>query len=219
MMQDVEPQNMSDLSAIMRILGNLYYRHPDSPQLSSLFELIRTGKLYDSWPIEQADLFKRLENHKLVDIASAYDKLFHPQTGKISLQLDSERVTQLQTLEIEEIKGIALAVGMPVTPSTDFSHYGFHWLLLAWIETALYTEQVKLAESEEQHSEEKQALVSELRDHMIHIFEALIEPFSQGLLGKIEAYTESDFYKVLAIITREVNIEIGIIINELEENE
>ncbi|SET12978.1 hypothetical protein [Thorsellia anophelis] len=204
-MQTVNPQNVTELSAIMRILGNLYYRHPSSQELSGLYDLIKTGKLYDSWPIEQAELFKRLEKHPLTEIAKAYDDLFNE---RLSLRLTPELSEKYQTLTIEQIKEIVATIDMPVTETTDYAHYGFHWLILAWIETTLYHKQSEEVEDER---------VEELQELMNCVFSELIEPFSLGILGKIEAYTDHDFYKVVAMITREVIVEINIILTELEQ--
>lgn len=213
-------QKINELVGLLRIIGNLYYRHPTDKQLTGLYDLILHGKLESIWPLKQTELLTRMSKAVLNDIAKEFDNLFGAENGILSLELSTLTSKDMAFITHDELSEIITTVNMPIADANRVYQYGFLWLLLAWIESQLFELRDELDNLTEQSNE---ALLSSKLDDYEALCEAVylkgLLPASKALLGKIEAHTQIDFFKAFAILTREVVDEVGIALAEQDDGE
>ncbi|WP_024549822.1 TorD/DmsD family molecular chaperone [Siccibacter turicensis] len=180
---------MNEFSMICRVLGSLYYRHPQDPLLAPLLEAIREGKLAQGWPLEQDALFERLQ--KSVNdpaVAADYDALFVGEACSVP----PYRSAWLDGTSEADVRAFLTARGMPV-PSGPADHFGFLLLAASWLE-------------DNAAEDESEALDTLFTEYLL--------PWCGTFLGKVEAHATGAFWRTLAELTREA---IGAMLDELEE--
>lgn len=168
---------MNDFSMVCRVLGTLFYRSAQDEMLAPLMSLIREGKLVEHWPLEQDALLARLrKSSELQALGEDYARLF---TG------DAPRVPPFRSswlpAQETEVREFLQQVGMP-SAGQPADHFGALLLAGSWLEDNAAADEV-LAQS--------------------RLFDDFLLPWSDLFLGKVEAHAETDFYRSLAIITRE----------------
>ncbi|MFC0179454.1 hypothetical protein [Thorsellia kenyensis] len=196
-------RNMNDLAAMMRIIGNLFYRNPECTVLISLYDMIFEGKIQSIWPLKHDDLFKRLEKSDKGKIILEYKKLFELHNAPVCLDIIHLIENNEKEQALEFINRVIEETAMPISQESNITHYGFLWLLLAWLETKR-EEQVSEQQSSGNLSEQKKLVLEQLSENQSLLFFDFILPLSKKILSKIETYSQNDFYKVLATITRDL---------------
>lgn len=199
---------MNELSLICRMIGNLFYRKPSDPLLAPLYESISSGRLMADWPLKQDELLKRWQGCKLAEIDSEYQRLFLNTTIS-NTTISNTAISNIQITDTftedeelkEEWQNIVTTSKMPVTAETQIYHYGFIWLLLSWLEA----QQSAVIDAQDSQPDETQSEQIGLLDELINkVFFDHLKPISKSILSNLETYTQHDFYKVLAMITREL---------------
>jgi len=174
---------MNDFSMVCRVLGTLFYRHPQDATLAPLLALIAEGKLVAHWPLEQDDLLQRLQKScDLPVLAADYTRLFGNRTadgGPVEAvsPLRSDWVAPGAPEVIPFLQQLAMPRG-----EGPADHFGALLLAGSWLE-----DHAQLDETAAQRQ----------------LFDSYLLPWSNGFLGKVEACASGDFYRTLAIITRE----------------
>ncbi len=174
---------MNDFSMVCRVLGTLFYRHPEDATLAPLLALIAEGKLAVHWPLEQDDLLRRLQQScDLTAMAADYTRLF------INTAADGGRIAAVSPLRcawVEEgapdVMPFLQQVGMPRGEGSA-DHFGALLLAGSWLE-----DHAQLDETAAQRQ----------------LFDSYLLPWSEGFLGKVQACASGDFYRTLAIVARE----------------
>jgi len=169
---------MNEFSIICRLLGSLYYRHPDDAVMAPVFALIKEGKLSQNWPLEQDELLARLQ--KSVDLPALtadYQALF---VG------DECRVPPYRSYWQEEgseaqVRAFLEARGMPLGESAA-DHIGTLLLAASWLE-------------DNAAEDENEAIETLFADFLL--------PWCDTFFGKVEANAASAFWRTLAQLSRE----------------
>lgn len=181
---------MNEFSILCRVLGSLFYRHPQDPVLAPVYSLIRDGKLAESWPLEQDELLARLQKSTDMDALTAdYDALFVGEACSVS----PWRSAWVDGATQDEVRAFLSERGMPLTDAPA-DHIGTLLLAASWLED----------HSEEDESE---ALETLFADYLL--------PWVGTFLGKVEAHAVSPFWRTLAPLTREA---IAAMWDELQED-
>ncbi|WP_241591838.1 TorD/DmsD family molecular chaperone [Rosenbergiella epipactidis] len=168
---------MNEFSLLCRILGTLFYRHPNDPAVEPLWDLLAQGKLNQHWPLEQDELLAQLQRPYQRDtLCTDYDALFSGE---------SPAVTPFghqwpQGPAEAEAKNFLTTRGMPLS-DTPADHFGLLLLAASWLE-------------DHAEDDENQAIII--------LFETLLLPWCGAFLGKVEAHAQTGFYRALAMTTR-----------------
>ena len=168
---------MNDFSMVCRVLGTLFYRSPQDAILAPLMTLITEGKLVEHWPLDQDDLLARLSKSCLPGVLDDdFSALFSGETAKVSPFRSS-----WLALPESDVRAFLQQVGMPVTGlATD--HFGALLLAASWLED---------------HAQQDE-IIAQTR-----LFDEFLLPWSSLFLGKVEVNAATDFYRVLAMVSRE----------------
>lgn len=168
---------MNDFSMVCRVLGTLFYRSPQDAMLAQLMVMIQQGKLAAQWPLEQDDLLARMRKscHPPL-LAAEFSALFEGEQAKVA-PFRSAWLTKPDS----EVRTFLQQVGVPVS-AMPADHFGALLLAASWLED---------------HAQADESLA------LCQLFDDYILPWSNLFLGKVEAYASSEFYRVLAIISRE----------------
>ncbi|XBS68352.1 molecular chaperone [Acerihabitans sp. KWT182] len=168
---------MNDFSMVCRVLGTLFYRSPQDEILAPLMTLIMDGKLTEHWPLDQDDLLARLgKGVTPTALAKDYSALFDGAAAKVQ----PFRSSWLAAPE-SDVRAFLSESGMPLA-ETPADHFGTLLLAASWLED---------------HAQQDETIAQ------IRLFDEFLMPWSDIFLGKVEANAGSDFYRVLAMITRE----------------
>ncbi|WP_409307530.1 molecular chaperone [Pectobacterium sp. B1J-3] len=168
---------MNEFSIVCRILGTLFYRHPQDPVLAPVFTLIKKGDFQQHWPLEQDALLERLQkNVDLSAMEADYQSLF----GGDDCAVSPWRSTYIDA-EDTDIRTFLQTRGMPLKAG-PVDHFGLLLLSASWLE--------------DQSQEDETAAQIALFDHYLL-------PWSNQFLGKVESHATTVFYRTLAIICRE----------------
>lgn len=172
---------MNEFSVVCRVLGTLFYRQPLDPLLLPLFTLIKEGKLQQHWPLEQDALLARLQQncdaHLLID---DFNAMF--VGGECSVS--PYRSAYITDANETEVRAFLLQRGMPLGEMPS-DHFGSLLLAASWLE-------------DQSQEDEIQAQIT--------LFDQFLLPWCGHFLGKVEAHSNSGFYRSLALITREAII-------------
>ncbi|KHS68229.1 molecular chaperone [Pectobacterium brasiliense] len=170
---------MNEFSIVCRLLGTLFYRQPQDPLLTSLFTLIKDGKLAQHWPLEQDALLERLQKGlDLPAMAADYQALFDSENGSVS----PLRSSYESGADDAEIRTFLQQRGMPLNDGGVVGHFGSLLLAASWLE--------------DQAQEDETAA-------QITLFDEYLLPWSDRFLGKVESHATTAFYRTLAIVCRE----------------
>ncbi len=168
---------MNDFSMVCRVLGTLFYRSPQDAVLAPLLTLIAEGKLVEHWPLDQDDLLARLgDSCSVPALGAEFSALFAGDAPKVS----PFRSSWLPAPE-SDVQVFLQQVGMPVTGKAA-DHFGALLLAASWLED---------------HAGPDETLAQR------RLFDEFLLPWSNVFLGKVEAGATTDFYRALAIISRE----------------
>ncbi|WP_213990971.1 molecular chaperone [Sodalis sp. dw_96] len=168
---------MNDFSMVCRVLGTLFYRAPQDAVLAPLMVLIKEGKLVEHWPLDQDDLLARLGKSCAPEIlAGDFSALFDGDTAKVP----PFRSSWLAAPE-SDVRAFLGEVGMPLSGAVT-DHFGALLLAASWLED---------------HAQQDE-IIGQSR-----LFDEFLLSWSDIFLGKVEANAATDFYRVLAIISRE----------------
>nr|WP_318382084.1 molecular chaperone [uncultured Enterobacter sp.] len=182
---------MNEFSILCRVLGSLYYRHPQDPVLAPVYTLISEGKLAANWPLEQDELLTRLQNSTDMPALTAdYDALFVGDDCSVS----PYRSHWVDGATQEEVRAFLTARGMPLTDAPA-DHFGTLLLAASWLE-------------DHAAEDESEALDTLFADYLL--------PWCGTFLGKVEAHATSPFWRTLALLTREA---LSAMWDELQEDE
>lgn len=168
---------MNEFSLLCRILGTLFYRHPNDPAVEPLWDLLAQGKLNQHWPLEQDELLAQLQRpYERDSLRADYDALFRGE---------SPAVTPFghqwpQGPAEAEVKNFLTTRGMPLS-DTPADHFGLLLIAASWLE-------------DHAADDENQAIII--------LFETLLLPWCGAFLGKVEAHAQTGFYRALAMTTR-----------------
>lgn len=186
-----DQQLMEDIASCAAILGTLFSKSPDVPNVQSLIEEIRRTELVAEWPLGNLTELRRAQEALSSTVPDDLDVLLReyrrqfvgpghfpaPAWGSVYLDPD-EVVFGSSTLYLQRWMnehGIAINSQGPGREPID--HIGKMLLLLSWI------------------AENKPPLVGEyLRDHLL--------PWSYRYFDLLEASSRHPFYKGLAILGR-----------------
>jgi len=174
---------MNDFSMVCRVLGTLFYRHPQDAMLAPLLALIAEGKLAVHWPLKQDDLLQRLQQSCDVEtLAADYTRLFIDAMaqGGAAPAVSPQRSAWVAP-DAPKVMPFLLQVGMP-SGDGPADHFGALLLAGSWIE-----DHAQLDETAAQQE----------------LFDSYLLPWSDGFLGKVQACANGEFYRTLAIVTRE----------------
>ncbi|QWA09049.1 molecular chaperone [Sodalis ligni] len=168
---------MNDFSMVCRVLGTLFYRSPQDAVLAPLMVLITEGKLTEHWPLEQDALLARLGKSCVPQaLGDDFSALFAGETAKVP----PFRSSWLDAPE-SDVRAFLGEVGMPVSESAT-DHFGALLLAASWLED---------------HAQQDEIIAQS------RLFDEFLLPWSDLFLGKVEAHAGTDFYRVLAAISRE----------------
>jgi TorA maturation chaperone TorD len=168
---------MNDFSMVCRVLGTLFYRSPQDEVLAQLMVIIQEGKLAAQWPLEQEELLTRMQKscHPPL-LAAEFSGLFEGGQAKVT----PFRSAWLAEPE-SDVRAFLQHVGVPVN-AKPADHFGALLLAASWLED---------------HAQGDESLA------LCQLFDEYILPWSDLFLGKVEAHASSEFYRVLAIISRQ----------------
>lgn len=182
---------MNEFSLVCRVLGSLLYRKPSDPHLTLLLKMLDDGELKALWPLHQDELLDKLQGHEArqENIEQDFEHLFVGDTAAVSPYASNfiEGIDVRYRIFLDDI-------GMPVTVERC-DNFGLMLLAASWIEDHLKdnaTEQLEV------------------------LFETFVLPWGNTFLGKVEAHAKTQFYRQLAMLTREA---IGALCEELGEQE
>ncbi|HEY0208680.1 molecular chaperone [Acerihabitans sp.] len=168
---------MNDFSMVCRVLGTLFYRQPQDATLAPLMALIGEGKLAAHWPLEQDALLARLQQScDPTALAGQYARLFAGDEAMVS-PLRSAWLAA----DAGEVGAFLQQLGMPAGDGPA-DHFGALLLAGSWLE-----DHARLDETLAQRQ----------------LFDRFLLPWSDGFLAKVEACATGDFYRALAIVSRE----------------
>ncbi|MDO4697821.1 MAG: molecular chaperone [Pasteurellaceae bacterium] len=165
----------NEFSLLCRLFGNLFYRHPEDPILTSTFAWLAQGNLRQHWPLatdtqsEQA-LLSLEKGANPVQQGGHYQALF-AKNGAIAPTISA------YGFSVDEFVAFRQQRGMPELENAD--HVGLLLLTASWIEDNL----------------DSTAAQREL-------FERFLLPVLGKFLGQVEAF-DTGFYKALAQLTRD----------------
>lgn len=181
---------MNEFSLVCRILGTLFYRLPNDPVTEPLFQLIKSGKLKQNWPLEQDELLERLQRDVKPDALLADYRSMFDVNGSVPPYRSH------YTGENESgCRAFLSLVGMTLTEKPA-DHFGLLLLAASWIED---------------HSAEDEIQAQ------LTLFDEFLLPWFTQFLGKVEAHAVTPFYRTLAIITRETLIDMRDELGEIED--
>ncbi len=168
---------MNEFSLICRILGTFFYRQPQDPTLTPLWDSLHKGQFQQHWPLEQDELLAQLQrDYTLTELTDDYTRLFagdDPLVSPFASQWPEGPTTTAVTQFLTER-------GMPLG-TTPADHFGLLLLAASWLE-------------DQSAADEIQAQLA--------LFEEYLLPWCGTFLGKVEAYAQTGFYRALAVITR-----------------
>ena len=180
---------MNEFSILCRVLGSLFYRQPQDPLLVPLFTLISEGKLSANWPLEQDELFTRLQKScDMPQLAADYNALFVGDECAVP----PYRSAWVEGAKESDVRAFLSARGMPLA-DTPADHIGTLLLAASWLED----------KAEEDDTEALETL-----------FGDFILPWFESFLGKVEAHATTAFWRTMAPLTREA---IAAMWDELQE--
>lgn len=167
---------MNEFSLLCRVLGSLFYRQPNDAILEPLWAMIHSGKLQQQWPLKQDELLKHWSNvESMQTLIDDYNQLF------VEPQLVSPFASDWHNLSEVEYRTYLTERGMTFADKPA-DHFGQLLLGASWIED---------------HSEEDETAAQ------IMFFERYLLPWYDIFLTKVNENAKTQFYKALAIITRE----------------
>ncbi|WP_127959309.1 TorD/DmsD family molecular chaperone [Serratia microhaemolytica] len=167
---------MNEFSVVCRVLGSLFYRHPQDPLLAPLFELINSGQIVQHWPLEQDQLLGKLKQQDMPALANDFNALFIGSECRVPPVRSEYDQQESEAL----LRDFLQQQGMPLAEGPS-DHFGALLLAASWLEdhqTASDTAQITL-------------------------FDQFLLPWCDRFLGKVEAHANTAFYRTLAIITRD----------------
>lgn len=180
---------MNEFSIVCRILGTLFYRHPEDPVVAPLLTLIQQGKLQPHWPLEQDALLARLQKGcDIPALAEDYQTLFAGDACAVSPWRSSYETEA----DAADVRTFLQQRGMPLKEGA-VDHFGGLLLAASWLEDS---------------SQEDETAAQ------IELFDEYLLPWSDRFLGKVESHAATAFYRTLAIICREA---LGAMREELDE--
>lgn len=167
---------MNEFSLLCRVLGSLFYRQPDDAILEPLWSMIHSGKLQQQWPLQQDELLKNWSvAESMLTLTDDYKQLF------VDPQLVSPFASDWHNLSEVESRAYLTEQGMTLADKPA-DHFGQLLLGASWIED---------------HSAEAETAAQ------LMFFERFILPWYDIFLTKVNENAKTQFYKTLAIITRE----------------
>ncbi|WP_413738632.1 molecular chaperone [Sodalis sp. RH21] len=193
---------MNDFSMVCRVLGTLFYRQPQDATLAPLMALIAEGKLAAHWPLEQDELLARLQQSCVpAGLAEEYARLFIGKSviGNTAINgtaidgTDREgaligeaaRVSPLRSAwlpaDAADVTAFLQQLGMP-RGDGPADHFGALLLAASWLED---------------HAQQDETAAQR------RLFDLYLLPWSDRFLDQVEACAAGDFYRALAIISRE----------------
>lgn len=168
---------MNEFSLLCRMLGNLFYRSPDDPVLVPLLNVIKAGKLAESWPLEQDQLLLGLQKDQpLADLVADYQQLFDPISPSVSPYANDWQTE----ISAQEIVMFMSARGR-VMDGADACHLGQLLLSASWLEDNSSDDEI---------------------DAQIALFENYLVTWSGAFFGKMESRANTEFYRSLARLAR-----------------
>lgn len=167
---------MNEFSLLCRVLGSLFYREPNDVILEPLWSMIHSGKLQQQWPLKQDDLLKHWSvTEPMQMLTDDYNQLF------VAPQLVSPFASDWHNLSEVEYRSYLTERGMTLTDKPA-DHFGQLLLGASWIED-------KSAEDE--------------TSAQLLFFDYYLLPWYDNFLTKMNENAMTQFYKSLALITRE----------------
>ncbi|CCJ71403.1 Uncharacterized protein YcdY, TorD family [Cronobacter condimenti 1330] len=182
---------MNEFSIICRLLGSLWYRAPQDPVMTPIYDLIREGKLAQNWPLEQDELLTRLQ--KVCSQARCqadYEALFVGEDARVA----PTRSAWVEQSREQDVRGFLTARGMPLGEAPA-DHFGLLLLAASWLEDQSAEDEIEAQET---------------------LFGEYLIPWYETFLGKVEAHATTPFWRTAAQITREA---IQAMWEELQEEE
>ncbi|MEA1064793.1 molecular chaperone [Erwinia sp. HR93] len=181
---------MNEFSMVCRVLGSLWYRHPQNTLLAPLYDLIREDKLAPVWPLEQAALLERLRQNSECDaLAAEYNMLFVGEECRVS----PFRSAWVGQRDDSEFRQFLTSYHIPAGDGAA-DHFGALLLAASWLE-------------DNAGERDDEALDTLFADWLL--------PWCDSFLGKVEAHAETVFWRTMAQLTREA---IYAMWEELQEN-
>ncbi|ALB62361.1 molecular chaperone [Cronobacter condimenti 1330] len=182
---------MNEFSIICRLLGSLWYRAPQDPVMTPIYDLIREGKLAQNWPLEQDELLTRLQKSvQPGEVQADYEALFVGEDARVA----PTRSAWVEQSREQDVRGFLTARGMPLGEAPA-DHFGLLLLAASWLEDQSAEDEIEAQET---------------------LFGEYLIPWYETFLGKVEAHATTPFWRTAAQITREA---IQAMWEELQEEE
>ena len=172
-----ENLQLNNFSLISRLFGNLFYRQPTDPILSSVFAWLNQGNLSQVWALnEDNDSQKALDSLQMaIDLTlldKEYQKLFG-ESGNVATEISAYDIS------VEEFYDFRQVRGLPGAENID--HFAMLLLTASWLEDNVDS----LSAQQE-------------------LFERFLLPCAAKFLVKVETQATLPFYRSLAYLTREI---------------